>query len=98
MRKLIGKYYVPKGDIRRVNRTPKSSIDYGKYISKLTPKSLRKYLDKRQLDNYVPGSKGESIRDDQNYTRGGGKRKRRKTKRKPKKTRRTKRRSRRSRR
>lgn len=96
MRKLIGKYYVPKGDIRRVNRTPKRSSDKPK--KKRSFDKFKFWNRKGSIDNVLSTPVGSSIYGEQQSAYGGGKRKRRKTKRKPKRTRRTKRRSRRSRR
>lgn len=96
-RRMIGKYFVPEGDSRRVQpdiRPKKRSFDKSRSFIEDRIKKIRK----RSKDDYVPGARGETIYEDQDYTRGGGKRKRRKTQRKPRKTRRTKRRTRKSRR
>lgn len=92
-----------KSDIRRKHIMPskqrmpsKSRIDFGGMKRKLTPKIFRSKADSKA--DYVPGARGATHYEDQYYTRGGGKRKRRKTQRKPRKTRRTKRRTRKSRR
>ena len=92
-----------ENDIRRNRIMPsKSTFErmkgrFGEMGRKMTPKKLRKYMEKRKRDNYLPDTSDPySGRTREVY--GGGKRKRRRTQRKPRKTRRTKRRTRKSRR
>ena len=90
----LGKYFMSEADARRVNRIPTRSFNKPRSaVEGLMGKRRRRM----SIDD-VPKGKGETQYEKQNYNRGGGKRKRRKTQRKPRKTRRTKRRSRRTRR
>lgn len=94
-RRLYGEYFVPGGDTRRVNNKPTRSFNKSRsFVEGLIESGKSKWRSKY----YVPKGKGVTHYEKQDYTRGGGKRKRRKTQRKPRKTRRTKRRTRKSRR